>query len=1858
MPTLLESPFDLNRPLPYDKIREEHENAKRSIPRFSNMSLEEYSRFMNDATGSNRYQQGINNSLVKRASYGIDQALEATGVPGVAESFGRGIGRLVAPQYEEELGQTAKEIPRTLAVGAAGTALGGPIGGAAALGADAAARTYTDTDSIGASLISGGVAAALPAVGKFGEGVAGKTITKSLFAKKLADGVISSRKAFIPVERGIEYLAGQAAQQGAQEIGTQAQSLAQGEGFQPITIGSLAKNAIMNLPYAFMDIPYLVKGPKVDGKRIGISEGEVQRIREAEARRSQIEQEPVEAEAAPATSDVTERAIVPTIISAHDKTGTGLTTTRPIDVWAAPSPPDTREIVPTVIEGWDRNFSGLAIRPEGSVAEQNNTVNSHLLNWASNQKLLTDTAKEKGLEPGPVEPEINRRIQENLDQGKSPEEAIDLAVNSGAPVTKPRTSSETGTPDAETLSAQVDPVKRLEQVTGQKPEEAKAAYDSIQNNPYAKAALDKELNDPLPQLNQQRWFARYFSEQGFRDQALADRVAFTDRLLNGFSNQSVIATISDETKRGIFAALNSEEGVIGLNKSQAVKGEFAEPFNLFEKFFVLGHEAFHATFDSYKRGVLDPKRNEILKQTFDAVEDIPLELRKTYLKDALDILVPQGVRSKNSQIKQYLEHISDSSSKDSEEFLSTFSSLLALGTASPKRSETMMKDFKDMLRFSDPHIAEFGSMIYRDLAEAMPAISSFYKISNPDTKLSIAGKQVGVGDLLEQVGGNLKQILKTREEIASAIARAGEIESSITPSGVAAKWQEVWGDKINTDYKQASKSIDSILKNDLNSIGIKSFDAPTFNKAVQDFRKKIGFDPVEETKDYRTYIGYRPKALEMFMSAFQFAERHPIARPIINTVFNFRSYAQDAANALVTPFMIDVKSGKEVRLDSKNSVIRTVQTNSKVKEALNKIFLWQNENEKVMDDAEIDKRLASFDANTRNAAKMFHSITQDVMPKVSQVLVRGLKSSMDSITSHILMNQDATLKSRDAGDLGSRLTDSIIKQKSANPAEAELANQEMMQWKAQLGEGRVSEIERSLEPVIKKFQETSERISEKPWFTPETRNDPWIVLFRSRQEDGKLKSGSIGAKNEKEALDVLNRLKQEGKIDVRISDRYASREEFGGASRDVVESFQKFEQAAFDAIKNKVSDETFEEFSKNFSPGTAALREISARRYGGHLSRRKLAEGRESLDFVDGIMNYIYGAATGAARQKTREEVSLLLRDPKLTEADAQGNMKRLLNQYAYSVINATPDSPAARTIKNLIFHTYLGGNVSSLLVEGSQGMLSLAPWLTEQGAGIGGSYRLMKDAAAEIAKWSTGKKVDAELAEAWKRAEETKEISTGILEQFNELGNDATLMNIRRLGEDRKGLYKVGDMLASPFYAYAKGARFLYSQASNINSRLAFTAGYKLARSRGMDSAEAYDYGVRTVRATMFAGGQAGRPLFFSHLGKASSPVGVLYSLQHYTVSMFSMMGRMLSDSLGRNPELSAEQVKNSRKALGQMLATQAVMAGALGLPGAGAAIGVLQQIFPNLNLEEDMRKMVASLAGEDDEMGNFLADMALKGPLTALTGIDVSGRFGLGNVLGIDNMNGITPEAAFGPAGSMIGDWFGAVSQGAQGNYLDAFQKVVPNAFRQAIGMARNDWSLVDGAGKKVLEVSDADKILLALGFRPREISAKKEQIRLQKRSEKIQSRQLQSFYRDMADLLQDGKVEDVRTALLERENQDPYFKAKVALPRITEIVQERQTPVDPLRLGTKVTARQREELARTFPTMPRTKEVDRLMERKQLERSVGIRGAGTISPNEISRARMIDQIIARNPGISYSTAVQMLDREFRRRMEALNQ
>jgi hypothetical protein len=443
-----------------------------------------------------------------------------------------------------------------------------------------------------------------------------------------------------------------------------------------------------------------------------------------------------------------------------------------------------------------------------------------------------------------------------------------------------------------------------------------------------------------------------------------------------------------------------------------------------------------------------------------------------------------------------------------------------------------------------------------------------------------------------------------------------------------------------------------------------------------------------------------------------------------------------------------------------------------------------------------------------------------------------------------------------------------------------------------------------------------------------------------------------------------------------------------------------------------------------------------------------------------------------------------------------------------------------ASALRGMMFHWYLGGNISSALVNMTQAFQTTLPELSKL-VGAAPAAKLVSQAMATI--W---KKRDGALGDALKRAEREGVVSPQELYHLDAMARGAGHLRSGDSATDKalaigsNGITRLAFLWGRPF-----------ALAEQFNRRVTFIAAFQAAELKGM--ADPYAYAVDLIDASQFVYGMHNRPVW------GRSFVGAtLLTFKTFTISMLEAMYRNAKTPAGR-------------KALTLMLLALFVLAGLEGLPFREDVEDIIDAIMQrlmdrNFQSREARDKAIKRLLNTlmSDEHAALAARFLQKG-LSGLPGapIDVAGRFSMANIVPgtaaftVKQDRGGDALEFLGPVGGLVkqaGDAGGLLSDG---RIIEGIKAGLPTAGRniaQGIQMAATG-EYRDGRGNMVVKTDALDAGVKAAGFQPNAVAAPRSAERLQQRRVEVakikESEMVNAFARAVRD--DDSKAMDAAIA-----------------------------------------------------------------------------------------------------------------------------
>lgn len=403
-----------------------------------------------------------------------------------------------------------------------------------------------------------------------------------------------------------------------------------------------------------------------------------------------------------------------------------------------------------------------------------------------------------------------------------------------------------------------------------------------------------------------------------------------------------------------------------------------------------------------------------------------------------------------------------------------------------------------------------------------------------------------------------------------------------------------------------------------------------------------------------------------------------------------------------------------------------------------------------------------------------------------------------------------------------------------------------------------------------------------------------------------------------------------------------------------------------------------------------ALPEQSYRR---HFAHRKGTPGFSS-DAMRAFASSMQHVAHHVARVLHGDELQILVDGLNKRTRETIGDvdttaMQQVANELSKRLdlmLNPTTH-PVTAALGQVGFVMSLGGSVASGITNLSQTPLVTFPWL-------GSRFGFTKAAAAltRASKDYFGSKWDRWSGFVMK---DSASLSADERRALTEL-EDAGLINLTQ-AHDLAGTANTDSASSRRSFAINRAMKLVgwtFHVPEVMNRQVSALAAYRLARERGQDHTGAVETARETLRRTHFDYSASNRARWM-----AGNFTRVITMFKQYSQNVTYLLWRQTHQALkGESPEVRQE----ARRMLLGVAATHFAAAGALGLPlgvfGVSPLLGLLAMGMGSedepWDWQVEFRNLLADLFGK--QAGEAIAH----GPLRTLTGIDMAGRVGLGDL------------------------------------------------------------------------------------------------------------------------------------------------------------------------------------------------------------------------------------------------------------------
>lgn len=564
----------------------------------------------------------------------------------------------------------------------------------------------------------------------------------------------------------------------------------------------------------------------------------------------------------------------------------------------------------------------------------------------------------------------------------------------------------------------------------------------------------------------------------------------------------------------------------------------------------------------------------------------------------------------------------------------------------------------------------------------------------------------------------------------------------------------------------------------------------------------------------------------------------------------------------------------------------------------------------------------------------------------------------------------------------------------------------------------------------------------------------------------------------------------------------------------------------------------------------ASLNTFSAPGEGGPI--RKFIGGREEINMVQNGQNYYVRVANYMRHVMTRLSTDLDLLHPELQQ---NREAAKLLSQHVENQLS--PDNPFVRKAVEATYFTRLAWNFGVNFLHGIQSLTTgMASVIAETGsvkdayAATGGAMKALADRVAH-GNW---KNPEHKYFSDRLKAEGRESFSSW--DDFSD--------------QDSNAMYdanRAQNLAASGLRTIRNAARSWTGAIMKYNSLIGGVAGFDLARERGMSIEDSYKFATDMLDRGYYAGGKQQRAVGLWGIKTKAVPQ-LLSSLQSYTFGWFGQLSTNMSLGFGKAPEgLTETQRLGAKKAVLYQLGAQAVLAGALGLPGVGQGMALLKQTT-GIDSKEWLKDNMSKMFGEDLENGGFLTSLALHGAVAATTPMDPSGRH-IANFpfIGVTPFKGFSPENLLPAPVTTAADLIKGMLAAARGD-VKGVAPALPHVLQGPFRLWQDDGDVRDSRGGLQYQLSPSERFLTALGMTSSRVQAAKDSAGNVKTLNAQAAREKEVAMDSVAKAYRTDGVNAGQSKLLDYLKAHPTEDYRSLVNEVKGRVEAQTMPVDPRR------------------------------------------------------------------------------------------
>lgn len=804
---------------------------------------------------------------------------------------------------------------------------------------------------------------------------------------------------------------------------------------------------------------------------------------------------------------------------------------------------------------------------------------------------------------------------------------------------------------------------------------------------------------------------------------------------------------------------------------------------------------------------------------------------------------------------------------------------------------------------------------------------------------------------------------------------------------------------------------------------------------------------------------------------------------------------------------------------------------------------------------------------------------------------------------------------------------------------------------------------------VEVYNQVKNVIDGQPFYASEQRPGDWMVEFGPADD-----RSYVGADNEAHGLKVVEHLKREGETNIsapyKKTDRYGAFSD--GMPAQFAERFAQIEDAAFakmvETIRAKYGGDVAGSIAREFRPGQAVLDSVTASTAKGTLKERRLAGGREYLDYWRTITSLGFSTAGARANSVARGKLDVLMNDPQFN--NMPDFKARLIEQMRHTFQPSNEDLNVYKTITSGYM---LGANFGSMIGNATQNVVVMPALIAADGGSTAKAWIGLSKAFKEVASWYINPADSIELAKAYiqGRDKSPEAAKAWAFQKFvaehpaySSYRDDISLTSDADLSAIVAGRNRHGNaeplpkstMVRNGLYQLAKRALVPYGLVENFNTKSAFKVSYDHAlENKGLTPEQAYDYAVPFSLQGTYGGGKANQSGILvaasSGTAKFQPAVGMAMTLQNYALHMTTTMFQLGRRAIWNDPTMSPSARSAARAGFGNLIVTYTALAGGLGLPFAAAALTGLSKMT-GVNITQALRQGIASLTGDDEELGSLISDIAMNGAANRVFGINIGSRVGLSSILGTNSYNGFNFKDLAGPVPSIFANMGQGILALSQGQIAQAATTMLPPTFRNAAQMIDSQQKygqvqFMDKSNNMLWQPGTMEKIVYALGLRPTKLTQYQQEDNVMKMSGDLAAASQSSRIDDAARGLLHGDDTKLHEIISQMQEADSTIDPRDIVRRAIDKSIDMSTPKDLLAQAAPMGDRSmRRIISSTYPgPLNRQSEVQRLQMRDNAVSALGNPyGMQLSSREDMKRAQLVDFYV--DQGLSKPEAARQVE------------